>query len=371
MHKQFFNVIPNGNVATILLYGEVGSGRGVDAKEVVTELLMLANTYNRIEVRINSVGGDVFAGIAIYNALKGSTADITLYVDGLAASIAGVIALCGKPLYMSKHAKLMLHNVSGGAWGSAKELRETATLIEDLEKDLSAIVAGRLKMTAEQVCQQYFDGKDHWFTAEQAQQLGLIDGLFDGTEPDPVADNASTEDIYNAFNNRLQNQAQNNTYMGLLDELKSVSSLANVASEAEAVAKVRQLESQATKVQALEQAIEGYKTKINAMEQAELKALLDTAIAEKKITDAQRPTYEALLKSDKDNTIALLNSLTPAKPKEMANEWIDPTGGATDKFANKKWAELDKAGLLGELKATNKALFCQLFKQEFGCDYKD
>lgn len=371
MHKQFFNVISKGTTATILLYGEVGCNREVDSKEVVTELLMLAGTHSKIEVRINSVGGDVFAGIAIYNALKGSTADISLYVDGLAASIAGVIALCGKPLYMSKHAKLMLHNVSGGAWGSAKELRETASLIEDLEKDLSTIVAGRLKMTPEQVRSQYFDGKDHWFKAEEALQMRLIDGLYDGEAPEDVGENATKEEIYNAFNNRLNPQAKNNKKMGFLDDLKQVSSFANVATEAEALATVRQLENQATKATALEQAIEGYKTKIQALEEKEMKALLDTAIAEKKITEAQRSTYEALLKSDKENTIALLNSLTPTKPKPMANDWIDPTGGATDKFANKTWAELDKAGLLAELKATNKTLFCQLFKAEFGADYMD
>lgn len=371
MKKQFFNVIPSGKTATILLYGEVGCGRGVDSKEVVAELLTLAASYDKIEVRINSVGGDVFSGIAIYNALKSSTADISLYVDGLAASIAGVVALCGKPLYMSKHAKLMLHNVSGGAWGSAKELRETAELIEDLEKDLSAIVAGRLKMSAGEVRSRYFDGKDHWFTAEQAAGLGLIDGIFDGEEPEHVGEDATTEELYNAFNNRLSNRAQTNQDMALLDELKSVPSFANVATESEAVAAARTLENKATKVAALEKAVEGYKNQIAELQAKELKAILDTAVAEKKIAEAQRVSFEALLKADFDNAIALLDTLPKGVPHQMVNEWIAPEGVPEDKFKGKTWAQLDSENLLGELKAQNKALFMQLFKREFGCDYKD
>ena len=57
-------------------------------------------------------------------------ADVTIYIDGLAASIAGIIALCGKPLYMNKYARIMLHRVSGGSYGNADELRKAADLAE-------------------------------------------------------------------------------------------------------------------------------------------------------------------------------------------------------------------------------------------------
>ena len=108
----FFNTIPDGNAVTILLYGDIGSSSGVESGNVVAELAALSTTYQRIIVRINSNGGDVFAGMAIYNALRTSTADISISIDGVAASIAAIIALCGKPLYMSAFAKMMLHSVS-------------------------------------------------------------------------------------------------------------------------------------------------------------------------------------------------------------------------------------------------------------------
>ena len=133
--NTFLNIIPSGGTATILLYGDVGDGEKVDSGRVVSELLALSSTYQHIAVRINSRGGDVFEGVAIYNALRQADGDVKIYVDGLAASIAAVIALCGKPLYMSPYAKLMLHNVSGGTYGNAEELRQVASQREPCRDD--------------------------------------------------------------------------------------------------------------------------------------------------------------------------------------------------------------------------------------------
>ena len=86
--------------------------------------------------------------MAIYNALRNSKGDITIFIDGVAASIAAIIALCGKPLYMSPYAKLMLHNVSGGTYGNASELRLMADQMEELQNNLATMIAGRLGMEA-------------------------------------------------------------------------------------------------------------------------------------------------------------------------------------------------------------------------------
>ena len=151
MDAKFFNIIPGREEVTILLYGDVGDSRKVESGRVVSELLALQTKYKNIAVRINSNGGDVFSGIAIYNALKTSTANITIYIDGVAASIAAIIALCGKPLYMSPYAKLMLHSVSGGTWGNASALRKMADTMESLQTDLSRMIAGRCNMKPEDV----------------------------------------------------------------------------------------------------------------------------------------------------------------------------------------------------------------------------
>ena len=83
----FKNQIPGDGKVSVLLYGNVGDGQKVDSGRVVAELMELAAAYGKIDVHINSKGGDVFSGIAIRNALQSSQADITIHVDGLAASL--------------------------------------------------------------------------------------------------------------------------------------------------------------------------------------------------------------------------------------------------------------------------------------------
>lgn len=371
--SKFFNYVPKSDGgATILLYGDVGPWGDIDSQRVVTELLALEREYKAIDVRINSTGGDVFTGIAIFNALRQSKADIKIYVDGIAASIAGVIALCGKPLYMSQYARLMLHKVSGGAYGSAKELRETADLIENLEGSLAEMVAQRVKLTKEEVHSRYFaDGKDHWLTAKEALDLGMIDGIHDLPEETDLDESSSTDDIYQVFNNRLETEAQEPSTMALLDEIKRIPSFAN-ATEADIVTR---LQNQALKLEEKDKAITNLQERVAELEAKELEALLNTAVADGRITQEQKPTYLNLLKSDRANAEALLASLPKAdagaKQFHSAKQFTQPTGSGASKFHGKTWRELDKENLLAEYKKYDPEGFASLYKDEFGVDYQN
>ena len=371
--SKFFNFLPKSDGgATILLYGDVGPWGDIDSERVVTELLALEGEYNSIDVRINSTGGDVFTGIAIFNALRQSKANIKIYVDGIAASIAGVIALCGKPLYMSQYARLMLHKVSGGAYGPAKELRETADLIEDLEGSLAEMVAQRANLTKEEVHSRYFaDGKDHWLTAKEALALGMIDGIHDLPDPPSLDESSSTDDIYQVFNNRLKTEAQKPSTMALLDEIKRIPSFAN-ATEADIVTR---LQNQALKLEEKDKTITNLKERVAELESRELESLLNTAIADGRITQEQKPTYLNLLKSDRENAEALLASLPKAnagaKPFRSAREFTHPSSSGTNKFQGMTWDELDKKGLLAEYKRLDYEGFTSLYKETFGEDYRN
>ena len=109
--ERIFNIIPGPQADTccILLYGEIGDYADVTASDIVSRLMAAEQTYRKIDVRINSVGGEVFTGIAIFNALRQSKADITIYIDCIAASTASFIAGCGRPVKMGRFAQLMLH----------------------------------------------------------------------------------------------------------------------------------------------------------------------------------------------------------------------------------------------------------------------
>ena len=96
----------NGKTS-VFLYGEIGEGKKADPLSVVGAIMELKPGEDA-ELHINSNGGDVFGGISIYNALKNSPANISIHIDGVAASMAGIIALCGKPLYMGMYSRIML-----------------------------------------------------------------------------------------------------------------------------------------------------------------------------------------------------------------------------------------------------------------------
>ena len=178
--NKYLNIhtAPDG-IVTIFLYGEIGDYGDVKSGNVVSELKAAENSGARIDVRINSIGGDVYSGIALYNALKGSRADIHIYIDGVAASMAAVLALCGKPVTMSKYARLMLHSVSGGCYGNKTELRRCIDEIQALEDSLADMLASKLKTDKAQIKSSYFDDNDHWLTAGEALSLGLVDGIYD------------------------------------------------------------------------------------------------------------------------------------------------------------------------------------------------
>ena len=161
MKTRFFNTIAGRNgEACILLYGEIGHwGEDIRSGDIVRELLELEAAYNRIDVRINSMGGEVYAGIAIFNALRNSKADITIYIDGIAASMGGVISASRRPLYMSKYARLMIHSVHGGAYGSKDDLGAAIAEMITLEDSLQDIYAERSGRTKDEIKSLFFDGK--------------------------------------------------------------------------------------------------------------------------------------------------------------------------------------------------------------------
>lgn len=131
--KRFFNIIPGKDAACILLYGEIGEYDRVRSGDIARELIEAESASRQIDVRINSIGGDIFTGMAIFNAFRQSAADITIYIDGVAASMGSVIAACGKPVKMSRYARLMVHSPSGGAYGNAGEMEETAGMLKALK----------------------------------------------------------------------------------------------------------------------------------------------------------------------------------------------------------------------------------------------
>lgn len=171
--------------AELLIYGPIGDyfwGEGVTAASVVEQLA--GTTASVINVRINSDGGVVTDGLAIYNALKQHPATINVTVDGVAASIASLIAMAGSSRRMHENTMLMLHGPQGGGWGFAGDLRERADQIDVYGRQMLVTYSGRAKNPAD-IETMLTDRKDHWLTAAEALALGLISEVIPDAQPEP------------------------------------------------------------------------------------------------------------------------------------------------------------------------------------------
>lgn len=322
--SKYFNIKKSAGVSTIYMYGDIGYE--VASGQIAAELAACAEESGRIDIRINSNGGDVFGGIAIYNAIRQSEADIRLYVDGVAASMASVIALCGRPVEMSRYARLMLHSVSGGCYGNKHEMAKCIAEIESLEDSLGEMYAKRMGIGKEEVKARYFDGADHWLTAQEALRMGLIDGIYDA---EPVAEGSTPEEIYTTFNNRLMNGPQTANDM-TLEELKRQAQFKDCKSDEEVVARARHFADLAVKAETLagenrelKAKLRGFEDKAEADAAAERKKLLDAAEQDGRINAESRPTFEKILKEDMDEGKKVLAALTP-KRKVMNDLHVQP-----------------------------------------------
>lgn len=314
--SKFFNIQTDGDGACVIfLYGDIGDHWDVQSARVARELLEAGKEGRRVNVRINSNGGEVYCGIAIYNALKNSKADVHIYVDGIAASMASVIALCGKPVEMSRYARLMLHSVSGGCYGNKKDMQKCIEEIESLEDSLGDIYAARLGLTKEEVKAAYFDGEDHWLTADEALRQGFIDGIYDA---EPVPADSTPEQIYALFNNRLT-KPQNLSKMDL-EELRKQPSFKDCKNEQEVIAKANAYAQEAARASQLakdkdmlEKRVKEFEDKAEADKEATRKALLDTAEADGRIDSTTRPVYENILKTNPEEGEKALAALAPKR----------------------------------------------------------
>jgi len=177
--KSWYSIHAREQVAEIFIYDEIG-GWGITAKEFIDELNALDDSIQTIDLRINSPGGSVFEGNAIYNALKRHPATVNAHIDALAASMASVIALAGDSVTMAANGLYMIHNPRGAAWGEADELRKVADLIDKIRLLMVNIYAAKTGMEAELIAE--FMNEETWFNAEEALKEGFIDAISDPIE---------------------------------------------------------------------------------------------------------------------------------------------------------------------------------------------
>ena len=187
----------NDNVYQRLLQERIiwlgGEVRDDSANAICAQLLLLAaeNPDEDIYLYINSPGGSVTAGMAIYDTMQYVKPDIATVGMGLAASMGQFLLTAGTngKRYITPHTRVLMHQPSGGAGGSATDIRINADLILHMKKELAEIIADRTGKTDEQIDRDF--DRDKWFTAQEALEYGFVDHIVD--QPQSIGRKSSQE----------------------------------------------------------------------------------------------------------------------------------------------------------------------------------
>ena len=173
---KFYALEKSGNnETTVTLYDEIGAF-GAGSKEFLADLGKLSGQH--IHLRINSPGGSVVEGTAIYNALRRHEGGLTVHIDAMAASMASVIAMAGEPVYMADNALLMIHNPWTVSMGESKDLRKEADLLDKLKVNLRNAYVRKTGINAEEIGAMM--DAETWLDAVEAVALGFADAIEEG-----------------------------------------------------------------------------------------------------------------------------------------------------------------------------------------------
>jgi ATP-dependent protease ClpP protease subunit len=169
--RRWFDVRAQTGDAEIVIYDEIGAF-GIPAKAFLDELKALG-PIAELTLRINSPGGAVFDGVAIYNALKRHDASVTVWIDGIAASIASMIAMAGDEIVMPENAMLMLHDPSALVIGTAADMRGMAEALDKMKAGMLAAYRDKSRRDDAEI--EALMQAETWFSAQEAVDLGLAD----------------------------------------------------------------------------------------------------------------------------------------------------------------------------------------------------
>lgn len=168
--KKWYRIEMKNNVADIYIYDEIGYW-GVEAKEFAASLALVKD-FDEINLYINSPGGDVFEGMAIYNALLTVKDKLTAHIMGLAASMASVILMAAPKRIIHKGAMVMVHNPSSSAYGTAEDMRKRATLLDQITDQMVTIYSEGTGLSDVEV-RELLDNET-WLDSSEALSKGFV-----------------------------------------------------------------------------------------------------------------------------------------------------------------------------------------------------
>lgn len=195
MKRKFWNWVRNeGEPAVLVLNGEI-SDETWFGDEVTPKLFKddLDKCQGDISVWINSPGGDVFAAAQIYNMLMDYPHNVTIKIDGLAASAASVIAMAGTEVQMSPVAMMMIHNPMTVAIGDSAEMQRAIAMLDEVKESIMNAYEIKTGLTRAKI--SHLMDAESWFNAKKAVELGFADKILFSEEAENMGDDKALEAV--------------------------------------------------------------------------------------------------------------------------------------------------------------------------------
>ncbi len=206
------------NKAKLFIYGDIVSYEWYDndvSASGFKEDLEALGDISELDVHINSYGGSTFEGLAIYNLLKQHKAKINVYIDGIAASAASIIAMAGDKIYVPSTALIMIHNCWTYTGGNAKELRKTADDMDKIAEAYKAAYLSKINITEEKL-EELLEAETY-LTSKECVEMGFADEIIEVEENESVNQHANRF-IMNLVNKIKQQEAEKNNTKVVIDE---------------------------------------------------------------------------------------------------------------------------------------------------------
>lgn len=320
-----------GDKAIICIYEEITEWT---SDRFISEITYHLENVKKIDIRINSIGGDVIAGFGIFSCIKrfiNEGIEINTYNDGICASVAGWLFQAGQKRYSSDFSIFMMHDPY-----SEKGIDNTNEVFKKFKSSISTILQSKTAFTQEEI--EKMMSEETWLDANEQLTLGFCDSVFTITE---------SEKMKNKFNKKTSKEVlfkiANSLYLPKKEKSMKINNLLDLNVEASEEAQVQAIEKLKNKAIAFEDLKKqngelksenlNLKNQIKEIEDSRIENAISQAIADAKISDAEKETWKNVLTADFENGFKALNSI---KKVENHIDLRNLVGGKseTSKFKN-------------------------------------
>jgi len=371
MSKKSIHIV-NQSGNEILLYGYIGTNKeeGEIGYEAFQQDIKALAAKGPVTIKINSGGGSLIEGLAIVDMIQNMDQEVIGIVEGMAASMAGLILQACDKRIMTTNSRLMIHKAQMSVGGDSEAVSASLELLKQEDAKIVEILQAKTGQENEVIMSWLQPGTNKWFSAQEALKAGLIDEIREGVKvklPKNCTDSQAVA-LYNSYlidnNHKKKNDTMKKIMINLLNSYKVEHQLTEESQDTEILNVVENA------LKGKDAVIADLTNKVELANKAKIETVLQNAVKDGRITAEQKDTWNKVLTADFESGSAALAAMSA---RVDVNGMINRLGANqeqnnTDPRAQwtfNDWGKKDPKGL-ANMKATNQEKYQKLFEDQYG-----